>query len=152
MSESRVVHLDVRAHLDGKNEVGVTLTETPRGNIVIEARPKGKRLVYKALASEAVKWLVARDAKPLPAVTEGGRTVHLYITEDVDVDGQNEASITLTEAGRDFIIGVRGKHQRTVHEGLMSDVALFVAARHSKYLAQQNGIAVPKPRRGTGRL
>jgi hypothetical protein len=83
MSEGRVVHLDVKAHLDGQNEIGVTLTETTQGDYVVAVRPKGKRLVYT---------------------------------------------------------------------GLLSDVALIVAARHAKALAAQNGIAVPRPRKGLSRL
>lgn len=78
MSEGRVVHLDIPVHLDGQSEVGVTLTETPKGDYVIACRPKGKRVVYT---------------------------------------------------------------------GLMSDVVLIVAAKHAKFLAAQQGIPIPKPRR-----
>jgi tRNA threonylcarbamoyladenosine modification (KEOPS) complex Pcc1 subunit len=155
VSESRTVHLDTHAHLDGRNEISVTLTETPRGNVVVAVRPKGKRLLYKSLLSDVVKWADKREtpAKTMAALpVENGRVVHLSVSEDVDLDGQSEASVTLTESDRDYIVVIRAKHQRTTRTALLSDVALFTAARHSKYLAQQNGIAVPKPRRGLGRL
>jgi len=150
---SRTVHLEVRAHLDGRNELSVELNETPRGNFVIAVRPKGKRLVYKLLASEVIKWVAKRPPPAtLPTLVEGGRVVHLTVAEDVDLDEQTEASITLAEGVRDFRVTIRAKHQRTVYEVALSDVALMVAARHSKFLASQQGISVPRPRRGTGRL
>jgi len=67
MSEGRVVHLDVRVHLDGQSEVGVTLTETPQGDFVVACRPKGKRIVYTGLLSDVVQIVAARHAKALAA-------------------------------------------------------------------------------------
>src|SRR3990167_7129799 len=120
MSESRVVHLETHAHLDGRNDVSVELTETPRGNIVVAVRPKGKRLVYKSLLSDVVRWLVTREPRDYPTPTFSGRIVHLSVSEDVDLGGQNEASVTLVEIPRDFLVIVRAKHQRTTYTGRLS--------------------------------
>ena len=67
MSEGRVIHLKVPVHLDGQSEVGVTLTETPKGDFVIACRPKGKRIEYTGLMSEVVLIVAARHAKALAA-------------------------------------------------------------------------------------
>ena len=68
MSEGRVVHLDVRAHLDGQNEIGITLTETAGGeDFVVAVRPKGKRLVYTGMLSDVALIVAARHAKALAA-------------------------------------------------------------------------------------
>jgi hypothetical protein len=66
-SEGRVVHLDVPAHLDGQSVVGVTLTETVRGDFVIAVRPKGRHIVYTGLLSEVALIVAARHCKALAA-------------------------------------------------------------------------------------
>jgi hypothetical protein len=140
-------HFETHAHLDGKNDISVELTDTARGDMVVAVRPKGKRLVYKQLMSDVIKWLAPRVPREMPEPVADGRTAHGTITDGVDLDGQAEASFTLIEAPRDFILTIRAKHQRNTRSVLLSEVALMVAARHSKFLAQQNGIAVPRPRR-----
>jgi hypothetical protein len=69
MSENRVVHLDVttNVHLDGKSEVGVTITTTPAGDAVVEVRPKGRHIAYTGLLSDLVMVVAARHAKALAA-------------------------------------------------------------------------------------
>jgi hypothetical protein len=67
VSEGRVVHLDVPCHLDGQSVVGVTLTETARGDFVVAVRPKGKHIVYTGLLSEVAAIVAARHAKALVA-------------------------------------------------------------------------------------
>jgi len=148
-------HFETHAHLDGKNDISVELTETPRGDYVVAVRPKGKRLVYKSLMSDVLKWADKRETTVKATAARpvlNGRDAHLIVRDNVDLDGQSEASVTLSEADRDFIVTIRAKHQRTTRTLLLSEIALFTAARHSKFLAQQNGINVPKPRRGTSRL
>ncbi len=65
--QGRVVHIDVPCHLDGQSEVGVTLTETPRGDYVVSVRPKGKHIVYSGLLSEVALIVAARHCKALAA-------------------------------------------------------------------------------------
>jgi hypothetical protein len=65
MGEGRVVRLDVEAHLDGKSTIGITLTETPRGDYVFAVRPKGSRLVYTGMLSEAALGVAYRHARGL---------------------------------------------------------------------------------------
>lgn len=77
-----------------------------------------------------------------------GRVVHLDVTTNIHLDGQREVSVTFTETPQgDYVVEVRPKGKRLVYKGLLSDVAAIVAARHCKWLAQQNGTPVPKPRR-----
>ena len=87
---------------------------------------------------------------PSPAKEDNvseGRVVHLDVPVS-HLDGQREASVTLTETPQgDYVVAVRPKGKRLVYTALLSDVALIVAARHAKFLAAQNGIAVPKARR-----
>ena len=66
--QGRVVHLDVPCYLDQQSEVGVTLTETPRGDFVVAVRPKGKHIVYTALLSEVAQIVAARHCKRLAAI------------------------------------------------------------------------------------
>jgi hypothetical protein len=78
-----------------------------------------------------------------------GRVVHLDVTTNIHLDGQSEVSVTLTETPHgDYVVEVRPKGKRLVYKGLLSDVAAIVAARHAKWLAQQQGIAVPQARKG----
>ena len=77
-----------------------------------------------------------------------GRVVNLVIPVQ-HLDGQKEVSITLTETpAGDYVIAVRPKGKHMLYTGLMSDVAMFIAAKHAKFLAQQNGISVPRARKG----
>jgi hypothetical protein len=76
-----------------------------------------------------------------------GRVVHLDVPVE-HLDGQREVSVTLTETVRgDFVVAVRPKGKRIVYTALLSEVAMIVAARHAKMLAQAAGTPVPKPRR-----
>jgi hypothetical protein len=65
------------------------------------------------------------------------------------LDGADEVTVEIkpTAGDNDAIVSVRPKHQRIVYTGLLSDVALIVAARHCKALAAQQGIAVPTARK-----
>ena len=65
MSEGRVVHLDVPLHLDGKSTVGITLTETPKGDYVFAVRPKGSRLIYTGMLSDSALGIAYRHASKL---------------------------------------------------------------------------------------
>lgn len=66
------------------------------------------------------------------------------------LDGASEATVEITPtAGKtDAVVAVRPKHKRIVYSGLLSDVAMIVAARHAKAVVAAQGINVPKPRKG----
>lgn len=79
-----------------------------------------------------------------------GRVVHLTVQAPVGrrLDGQTELTVTLTETpSGDFIVGVRPKGKRLEYKEMLWTLGEIVAARHAKFLAQQQGIPVPKPRR-----
>lgn len=65
------------------------------------------------------------------------------------LDGTNELSVEIkpTAGEEDAVVSVRPKGSRRIYTGLLSELALVVAARHAKALAASNGIAVPRARR-----
>lgn len=68
----------------------------------------------------------------------------------VHMDGKPEATVEIVEhaGGEDYTVSVRPLHSRMEYRANLSDVALIVQARHAKWLAQQQGITVPGPRKG----
>lgn len=67
------------------------------------------------------------------------------------LDGQHELTVELkvTAGEEDAVMSVRPKHSRRIYTALLSEVALIVAARDAKRVAMSNGIAVPRPRKGS---
>ena len=65
------------------------------------------------------------------------------------LDGKDLLTVEIkpTAGGEDAVISVRPKHSRIEYTGLLSEVALIVAARHAKVLVAQAGINVPKSRK-----
>lgn len=65
------------------------------------------------------------------------------------LDGKDMLTVEIkpTAGGEDAVVSVRPKHSRIEYTGMLSEVALFVAARHAKALAAQAGIAVPVARK-----
>jgi len=65
------------------------------------------------------------------------------------VGGQSEATVEVIEdaGGGDFTVSVRPLHSRNEYREKLSVVAQIVESRHAKWLAQQAGVPVPKPRR-----
>lgn len=67
----------------------------------------------------------------------------------VHLDGAKEATVEMVEhaSGEDFTVSVRPLHSRLEYRMNLSDVALYVQARHVKFLLQSQGKPVPKARR-----
>jgi hypothetical protein len=65
------------------------------------------------------------------------------------LDGKDLLTVEIkpTAGGEDAVVSVRPKHSRLEYTGMLSDVALFIAARHAKALVAQSGIAVPTARK-----
>jgi len=61
----------------------------------------------------------------------------------------SEGTVEIVEdaGGDDFTVKVRPLHSREFFSEKLSVLAQIVEARHAKWLAQQAGTPVPKPRR-----
>ena len=55
--------------------------------------------------------------------------------------------IKKTAGGTDAVVSVRPKHSRRVYTGMLSDVALIVAARDAKAALAAQGVPVPMARK-----
>ena len=65
------------------------------------------------------------------------------------LDGKDEVTVEIkpTAGGEDAVVSVRPKHSRMEYTGMLSDAALYIAAKHAKALAAQAGIAIPHSRK-----
>lgn len=154
---SRVARFKVRVHLDGKREATVELVENAGGeDFTVGVRPLGSRLEYTALLSTTTGIVVAKAQRVEEAETEvpevEGRVARFRVQGVLVDKAEVEATveIKLGDDGRGTFT-VRPLRSRDTYTRPLSDVALIVAARHAKFLAQAKGINVPQARKGTRR-